>query len=528
MILNMGRLLRQTVLRFSNKTAIINIERDRRFSFMELHKLTNKVCNILEDKFNLGKDDVFATLLENDNMSLFHFWMAKSLCTGLWLGIRDSRQEHFTQIDYVEPKVIFIETDLLPEYLEELTTRKIIIVCMDKPDVLQKGVYYYWDLVETASDDEVNIEYVADDTEAHCFLFKFTGGTTADGKCAMYSVANFIFAGFNSIQSSEIFPYDYPKALVATPITHAAGSIMLPVFFKGGTIITLNSADIKSMGKIIEDERVELIYTVPTVLYRMLEMELTKHYDLSSLKTIRYGASPISPSKLEKLVKEFGLIFVQGYGSTEAWVPLVILGRKDHDIQTENDKKKLLSVGRPVPGIEVQISDDDGNELPIGKEGEIWVRGPHVIQGYYKDRKQTEKNFSKNGFWKSGDIGYMDTQGYIYLMDRKKDMIITGGFNVYANEVENCLHSHPAIEISAVVGIPDEDWGESVYAEVVLKKGKKISEHDLILFCKQHLAKYKAPKKIQFVDELPLSAVSKVLRRKIKEKFWKNEKRLVH
>jgi acyl-CoA synthetase (AMP-forming)/AMP-acid ligase II len=523
MILNMGRILRQLSLTFSNNVALVNIERDRRLTYSELHEVTNRASNMLRDKFGLGERDVYATLLENDNMSLLHVWMAKSLCTGLLLGMRDSFDEHCTQIEYVKPRLIFIEKHLVPRYYEWLKDQKMTIICMDEPDPEWEGVYYFWAVIEEASPSETNAEYVVDDCNEHIYLLRFTGGTTSTGKCVMFSVSNFFGFGFNSIQYSEVFPYDSPKALLSPPITHAAGGLLIPVFFKGGTILTMNRPDVEMISRIVEKEKVDLIYTVPTVLYRMLELDLPKKYDLSSLKTIRYGGSPISPSKLGELVKQFGMIFVQAYGSTETWTPPVILGRKDHGV-----KNKLNSVGRPVPGIEVKISDDKGNEMPIGENGEIYIRGFHITKGYYKDPNQTKENFTENCFWKSGDIGYMDQDGFLYLVDRKKDMIISGGFNVYAKEVEDCLNSHPAVRMSAVVGIPDEYWGEAVYAEVVLKEKESICEEELIDYCKQHIAKYKAPKSITFVDELPLSSVGKVLRRAVKEKLWEKEEKRIH
>jgi acyl-CoA synthetase (AMP-forming)/AMP-acid ligase II len=282
-------------------------------------------------------------------------------------------------------------------------------------------------------------------------------------------------------------------------------------------VVTLNGADPRAIGRAIETHKVDMIYAVPTVLYRMLEMDLPCKYDLSSLKTIRYGGSPISPAKLEILLKLFGQIFVQGYGSTECWPSVTILGRKDHGTQTRQQIDRLLSVGRPMPGEEVIICDKDGTLLPAGQRGEIWIRGPNTISGYYKAPELTKQNFTSSGFWKSGDMGYMDEQGYIYLVDRKQDMIITGGYNVYAIEVENCLNSHPAVQNSAVVGRPHEIWGEAVCAMVMPAQGSTISPQELIDYCKHHLARYKAPKKIEITDQLPLSSAGKVLRREVRQ-----------
>jgi len=518
MILNPGRILKQTALRYANETALVNCERDRRFTFKELHELTNKVCNMLVEEFKLGEGDRFAVLVENDNLGLLYLTMLKSASTSLWLGIMDSIGEHLYEIDYVKPTVIFIEKRFLEQYYGPLSERNMIMIVMDKPDKQMDGVYDFWELINKSSPADLDTQIVADNANKHTCLFKFTGGTTGRGKCAMYSVSNFLSSGTN-LSYGDVFPNEKPKALLSTPITHAAGAMVIPVYFKGGTVVTLNRPDIEIFCKAIEREKVELIYTVPTVLYRMVDMGLTEKYDLSSLKTIRYGASPIASGKLEELIKQFGRIFMQGYASTESWVPGTIMNRDEHDVSTEEGRKRLKSVGRPVPGMEFKIVDSDGKEKQLGEEGEIWIRGPHTIVGYYNDPEQTKEGFSKDGFWKSGDIGYMDTDGFIYLIDRKKDMIVSGGFNVYPTEVENCINSHPSVQQSAVVGRPDEYWGEAVHGEVILKKGAVLSENDLIKYCKEALSRYKVPKSITFVEELPLSPVGKVLRREVRKKY---------
>ena len=529
MLINMSRVLEQIALRFLDRTALVNVERNRKFTFWQLHVLTNKLCNVIKDKFGLSEGDVYATLLENDNMGLFHFWMTKSPATALWLDIRESVEEHLNQIDYIQPRLIFIETKLLLQYYEHLIDRDVSIVCMDEIKEALPNVNYFWDLMDEASSTEPSMEYVVDDVDQHICLLKFTGGTTGRAKCVMFSLSNILSPGCNPAHYYEVLPFDHPKALLSSPITHvASGQMVIPVYLKGGTIVTTNKADIERMGKIVESEKIDFIYSIPTVLYRMLDMNMPRKYDLSSLKTIRYGASPISPSKLENLLQEFGQIFVQGYASTECWPPATILARKDHGTETEEQIKRLCSVGQPVPCVEIRICNDNGQELPVGEKGEIWIRGPNTVKGYFKDPEQTRENFAANGFWKSGDVGFIDDKGYVYLVDRKKDMIVSGGYNIYATEVENCINRHPAVQNCAVVGIPDEHWGEAVCGIVVLRKGAIVEQQELIDHCKQHLARYKAPKKIDFVKELPLSSVGKVLRREVKKRFWKEKERGIH
>ncbi|MBU4566089.1 MAG: AMP-binding protein [Desulfarculus sp.] len=528
MLINIARLMKQTARRYWDAPALYNVERKRRLTFGQLHELTNQICHVLENKFGLGDGDRYATLLENDNMGLLHLWMTKAKATALWLGIRDSRQEHLHQIDWVNARLVFMEQNLVEEYYDDLRGRGMSIVSMDKPSRAMEGVHYFWDLVAQASTQDPDNEFIYEDPGKHIAIMRFTGGTTGQAKCTMYSLSNMFSAGLNPIHYIELYPFDRPKALLSTPITHASGAVVLPAYFKGGETMTLNRVDIDLMCQTVEQSQVDLIYTVPTVLYRMLDMGLPDKYDLSSLRTIRYGASPISPAKLEELLGQFGQIFVQGYASTESWPPVTVLGRKEHAFETEEQRSILKSVGSPVPGVEVMICNENGEETPAGQEGEIWIRGGNTIAGYYNDPEQTKANFSENGFWKSGDIGYCDEFGRIYLVDRKKDMIITGGFNVYAQEVENALNAHPAVQNSAVVGVPDDYWGEAVRGVVVLKPGATATQEEIILFCKENLTRYKVPKGIDFVEELPLSAVGKVLRRKVRKNYWGDSQRHIH
>ena len=525
MLVNMGRVFQQTALRFADNPAVINVERERRFSYARMHEITNRLSNVLKHRFGLKQGDFYATILDNDNMALFHPWMLKSPVGAVWIDVRDSVSEQISRLNHVKPKLIFLEAKLLPLLYEHLRENNITLVVMDPPERSRPGVYYFWDLVEKASTTEVEEEFTADNASKHISVLRFTGGTTGTAKCAQYTLANLWTWGCNPAHYYETFPFDHPRAMFFSPLHHAAsGSVVIPVHIKGGTVITLNGADPEVIGRAIEFHKVDMIYAVPTVLYRMLEMNLPRKYDLSSLKTIRYGGSPISPAKLEILLEIFGRIFVQGYGSTECWPSVTILGRKDHGTQTREQIDRLLSVGRPMPGEEVVICDTNGEALPPGQRGEIWIRGANTIEGYFRATELTEKNFSSNGFWKSGDMGYMDEKGYLYLVDRKQDMIITGGYNVYAIEVENCLSSHPAIQNSAVVGLPHDIWGEEVCAMVMLVRGSTTSAAELINHCKHHLARYKAPKKIEITNQLPLSPAGKVLRREVRRLLTDRDK----
>ena len=377
-------------------------------------------------------------------------------------------------------------------------------------------------LISRASPDEVQADLDLEDSSKHPALLRFTGGTTGRAKCAVYSLSNLWTWGLNPAHYTETFPYPNPRALFFSPLNHAAsGSVVIPALVRGGMIATLNKADPELLGQTIAAEKIQMIYAVPTVLYRMLELKLHERFDLTSLRTIRYGGASIAPAKLESLLSIFGPIFVQGYGSTECWPSVTILGRGEHRTDQEEWVARLASIGRPFPGQEVLVCGDQGQELPPGEEGEILIRGINTIQGYHQDPDQTRANFTPEGFWKSGDVGRFDEHGYLYLVDRKKDMIISGGYNIYATEVENCLNAHPAVRDSAVVGLPDEYWGEAVCAVVVLNEGETATPEQLKAHCKKLLASYKAPKRIEITASLPLSPAGKILRRKVRD--WVRE-----
>jgi acyl-CoA synthetase (AMP-forming)/AMP-acid ligase II len=302
--------------------------------------------------------------------------------------------------------------------------------------------------------------------------------------------------------------------------------LVLPTLYKGGCTVTMNAPDLDAWCANVASENINMAMLVPTLLYRLLTMDESTPQQLASLESVFYGAAPMSPSKLAELQATFGNIFIQIYGSTEHAGVALSMSKSDHLVENFYDDSHLASAGRPAPGVEVQIMDDDGNPVTRGETGEIWLRSRAICLGYFGSPEQTASEF-EDGFWKSGDLGRMDEQGFIYIVDRKKDMIISGGFNIYANEVEAAINSHPAVFMSAVVGIPHEEWGEAIHAEVVLKEGETVTPDKLREHVRSALGGYKTPKTIDVVAELPVSAVGKVLRRKVREKYWAETSRKV-
>jgi fatty-acyl-CoA synthase len=524
MRMNFARLTAQVAQWYGDREALVHIERGRRYTIRELHLLSNRIINMLRDRLALRRGDTYLCILENDNLSLLHAWtVLKGEAAAAWTNFRDSTEEHLWQIDLLKPKVVFLENALLDRYYAPLRQRGATIVCMDPPGEAREGLRYWGDLLEGVPDTDPGIE---SDVYRDVLVYRFTGGTTGRGKCAQYTIDNWLASRDSFWTPPEPLFDTETRTLLMAPVSHGSGMGLLSLYFRGGCAITQNVPDLKQWCRNVEAERATMSPLVPTLLYRLLELEEAKRHDLSTLRTIFYGAAPMSATKLRQLQERFGNIFVQIYGSTEAFQMVAVLIKKDHVCGADGAPGHLASAGRVSPEVEVVIVDDEGRALPAGQTGEIWIRGRGTISGYFGNPEATAQEFC-DGFWKSGDLGYLDTEGFLYIVDRKKDMIITGGFNVYAIEVENALNSHPEVVMSAVVGVPHADWGEAIHAEVILKPNAAVSGDQLIQHAKDRIGKYKAPKSVAFVSELPLSPAQKVLRRLVRDKYWKDQTRRV-
>lgn len=508
---------------YGDREALVNIERDRRYSFREYHRLTNRIVNMMRQKLDLRRGDYWVNILDNDNASLLHFFTAfKGEAAACYTNYRDSVEDHTYQVDTVDAKVVFIEADLLESHYEMLRARQLTIVSMDKPDTDYFGVHYFWDLLEDVDDSNPNVTHR---DRKDLLILRFTGGTTGRGKCAMYSADNWLMCKDSFLSLPDPAWSPETRMLHLAPVTHGSGMLFLPALFKGACNVTMNAPDLDAWCDNIAREKINMAMLVPTLLYRLLAMGESASQRLASLETVFYGAGPMSPSKLNELQASYGNLFVQIYGATEHVGVALSMSKADHLTGTRDDSH-LASAGRPVPGVEVQIVDDDGKPLAPGETGEIWLRSRAICLGYFGSPEQTADEF-QDGFWKSGDLGRMDEKGFVHVVDRKKDVIISGGFNVYANEVEAAINSHTAVLMSAVVGIPHEEWGEAIHAEVLLKQDATLNPEALLTHVRDQLGGYKTPKTIELVVELPVSAVGKVLRRKVRQKYWTDTHRKV-
>jgi len=310
--------------------------------------------------------------------------------------------------------------------------------------------------------------------------------------------------------------------LHAAPIFHIADFPFMfasPAF--GTCQVTIPKFSPGAFCETIERERVSHTVLVPTMINLLTQFADLKKYDLTSLEYLGYGGSPIAPELIHSTRKMLPRAkLVQVYGLSETGF---LAGLQDHE-HTEN---RLTSCGRPCPGIELQVVDDEGKEVAAGQHGELVARGANVTRGYWNNLKETNAVF-RDGMFRSGDIGYQDADGYIYILDRLKDMIVTGGENVYSGEVEAVIYQHPAVKEVAVFGIPDPKWGELVMASVVLKPGLALNADELVSFCRRSLANFKVPRRVEFSEtELPKNGSGKILKRNLRERFWADQKRAV-
>jgi acyl-CoA synthetase (AMP-forming)/AMP-acid ligase II len=291
--------------------------------------------------------------------------------------------------------------------------------------------------------------------------------------------------------------------------------------------VILQGFDPEDVLKTIEEQKVTIFMGTPTMIIALLQSPSLLKRNLSTLRTLIYGGSPIPLAPLEKALKVFGPILTQIYGQTELSGPATILPKESH-IQNGKTKKKLQSCGRPMVNTEVKVVSENGAEVKTpGEMGEIWVRSHGLMAGYYEDSNATAETIV-DGWLRSGDLAFLDEEGYLYIVDRKKEIIVCGGENISPREVEEVLYTHPEIVEAAIIGIPDDHWGEVVKALIVLREGAKVTAAEIISHCKAKLASYKKPRSIEFLDSLPKTPLGKIDKGKLRERYWRGGERKVH
>lgn len=349
----------------------------------------------------------------------------------------------------------------------------------------------------------------------------YTGGTTGKPK----GVVNTFRSGVTlpQIQMAEWQFPDEMRFLACTPLSHAGMAFFVPTLMRGGSLVVLPAFEPGAVLEAIEKYKITSTMLVPTMIYMLLDHPDLETRDVSSLQTLFYGAAAMSPSRLQEGIAKLGPIFFQYFGQSECGMTITVMRKEEHDPE---NVERLASCGRPVPWLDVRLLDDDLNEVAQGELGEICVRGPLVMKEYWRKPQETAEAL-RGGWLHTGDIARADKDGFLYIVDRKKDMIVTGGFNVFPREIEDVISGHPAVASVAVVGVPDEKWGEAVKACVVLRDGQTVESAELVERVRSAKGSVHAPKSVDFVDALPLTPLGKLDKKALRAQFWEGAARSV-
>ncbi|MGM7668037.1 class I adenylate-forming enzyme family protein [Microbacterium sp. A93] len=384
----------------------------------------------------------------------------------------------------------------LAQFAQQANTSGVPMVTFDA---------HYESVLAEQPDAPLAVEVDAD----HPIVLAYTSGTTGKPKGAMQTHSNWHWQLAAALLSTNITSDD--RILVAGPLPYIGRALAFSALYRGAPIHILGKFEPVDVLEAIQQHRITATSMVPTMIYMIEELIESEQYDLSSLRTVWYGGAPISPGRLSRLLEIFGPIFVESYGQTEA-PSIAFLDREDH----VPGSPRLSSVGRPAIGMEISIRDESNQEVAPTVIGELCVRGGIVGAGYWNDAEKTARTIV-DGWLHTGDIGYIDEAGYIFIADRRIDMILTGGHNVYPREVEDCISALPAVAEVSVVGVRDEIWGERVTAVLRVKAGATLTERDIDAFCRTHLSGYKIPRAYHFtLQPLPKSANGKVLAREVR------------
>ena len=486
------------------------------WSYADVVAISRRVASALGTHGVVPGDKV-AILSANDPVA-FAAVFGISRAGAVWCPInpRNEAAENRELLDLFECSVLVFQSsfaglvDQIRGDLPALTT----LVCLD--EVVPWA--WTWDEFLDSGDRGATWAEPRAETLADLAMIVGTGGTTGRPKGVMLTGTN-----LETMTAITLMSYPWPDAparptyLALAPLTHAAGVLCFPVLCRGGSIVVMRTPDVGSFLGLLASHRVTHTFLPPTLIYMVLDHPALNATDLTSLQCFWYGAAPMSATRLEEALHRIGAVMAQLFGQTEAPMMVSTMAPRDHfHADGTVAHERLSSAGRPSPLTTVTIMSPDGDLLPTGERGEIVVRGSLVMRGYYRNPAATEEA-SAHGWHHTGDIGYLDDEGFLHIVDRAKDMVITGGFNVYSTEVEQALMQHPSVADCAVVGLPDEKWGERVTAVLQVRPGLELDPAELKEFVKERIGSVKTPKQVEVWPDLPRSKVGKVLKTEIKQ-----------
>jgi acyl-CoA synthetase (AMP-forming)/AMP-acid ligase II len=497
---------------------IISFE-GKRYSFALLNERSNRLANTLAG-LGVKAGDRIGMLDVNCNQHIeTYFATAKLGAIFVPINFRAKADEVAYMLDNAEAKVLFAGRRYI-EMLDTILPERAFIENCVVTDGKHAEKLDYETLVGASAPDEV-VANIGDDDVT---ILMYTAGTT--GRPKGVPLRHSAFAGYVAGNVEPANPAVEERNLLSVPLYHIAGiQAMLAAVYGGRTLVLMRQFEAGEWIRLVQEEKVSRAMLVPTMLKWVLDDPGFDHADLSSLKVITYGAAsmpfPVIKTAIEKMP---WVRFINAFGQTETASTITVLGPDDHVIEgTEEEKEKKLerlaaSIGKPLPDVELKIVGENGQSLPSNEVGEIFAKGARIMTGYWRDDKKTARVKTKDGWLRTGDNGWMDEDGYVFLAGRGDDMIIRGGENISPEEVEDVLHSHPDIEEAAVIGIPDPDWGQEPCAVVVLKKGKTTGAEEIMEYCRARLAGFKRPRQVFFVESLPRNSMGKVLKKELRNK----------
>lgn len=501
--------------RFGDLPAITLLPSEETLTYKELLDKIEQLSYYLL-QLGAGRGTHVATIIPNSLEGVL-FGLAIQQCgsTLVPLGENLGTREVKFILNEAKPNVVIMAThphvSIMLEYLEESNDPDVHIIGLPGFGVSYPEKFKVFQWPEGKMDLNLPISSGED-----LALLSYTGGTTGTPKGVMHSQAGL---GASMISAAIEDPLDdSDRLLLSTPIVHSAGSLLWRSLISGVHVHVLRSFNAEQFLQAIKEYRITTTFLVPTMLYRLIDQTKKMDFDVSSMRNIYYGASPISPARLKEAFEVFGPIMRQQYGMTECNIVITRLSKSAHEWAYQNNHEVLKSCGKPCLLTEIRLIDDKGNDVKPFELGEIVVKSPAMMKGYYQ-RPELTNEAIREGWFYTGDIGMWDESGYLYIKDRKKDMIISGGMNVYSSEVERVVNQHPGVAFSACIGVPHQDWGEAVCVVVSLREGFSSTEEDIIHFCKERTSKYMVPKVVYFQDTLPLTPIGKVDKKELKKMY---------
>jgi fatty-acyl-CoA synthase len=501
-------------------------EQGKRSSYRETRLRTQKIARAMQAA-GLRLEQRAAILSPNDARVL-ECMLGLMRAGAAWVPInyRNAVEANAEYMNYVETAWLFYHSsfaDQAGELKKRVPTLRNL-VCIDAQDGAHPSLEAFMEQAEGVAEKDWGDAFGNPDQLVGVVP---TGGTTGPAKGVR--VTNLPW-GTMLEMASEYWRRDDVDAvcLNTAPLSHAAGVVALAAFTLGATNVVMPGFDALEVLRAIERHKVTHIYLPPTALYRLLALPQVRDFDYSSLRIFLLAGSPVSPDQFKKGVEVFGRCMCQCYGQTEAPMLLTWFDPKAVAAAAAGDHpERLASCGKATSAVRLGVMDDEGKILPAGQTGEIVARGSLVTPGYFKLPEATAE-IRKYGWHHTGDVGYHDADGYFYIVDRKKDMIITGGFNVFSAEVEAGVMSLGGVAECAVIGVPDDTWGEAVKAVVVLQEGASLTAEEIIKHCKAKLGGMKTPKSVEFRSELPKTPAGKLDHRALRAPYWKGRDRAVH